>query len=246
MRFCLLFIFSVYSLCSFSQVILEPSLYSNMGGSATFGTMQIDFSVGEPVIQTASANGVTLTQGFHQPIKRFGFTDNAFKATYFSENTCRNKQTGVIKINTTGGLAPYYAYWSDIVDDSTIFQREDLAAGTYVIFVTDSYLGSDSLTVVIEETDDCVRAYTGITPNGDGANDSWYIINIDAFPENEVQIYSRWGNMVWETQNYNNESNYWSGQSKSSDRLPDGTYFFVIQNAGPKPIKGWVELTGDN
>ena len=92
--------------------------------------------------------------------------------------------------------------------------------------------------------DDCrvlacenVVIHNAFSPNGDGINDLFKIDNIDlttCYPENSVEIYNRWGILVFETVNYNNTTNYFDGTSrgrttvKESDGLPTGTYFYII------------------
>ena len=57
------------------------------------------------------------------------------------------------------------------------------------------------------------------SPNGDGINDFFVVENLQ-FYGNTVQILNRWGQVVYETNNYRNN---WRGTD-----LPDGTYFYVI------------------
>lgn len=79
-----------------------------------------------------------------------------------------------------------------------------------------------------ENTDDqdrCMPFYSNtMTPNGDGANDTFYIENIETFPNNHLIIYNRWGHKVYETNGYLNDWNgKWNGKP-----LPMGTYYFHI------------------
>lgn len=60
-----------------------------------------------------------------------------------------------------------------------------------------------------------------ITPNGDGSNDKFVIDGLSNFPNSQLIIYSRWGNKVFESNDYQND---WDG-----DNLADGTYFFVLR-----------------
>ncbi len=86
--------------------------------------------------------------------------------------------------------------------------------------------------------------YNGFTPNGDGVNEFFYIDHIERFTNNKVFIYNRWGNIVFETTNYNNLTNAWDGRVKGTV-VPNGTYFYVINlNDGSEPKKGWLEITG--
>ncbi|MBK9176325.1 MAG: gliding motility-associated C-terminal domain-containing protein [Flavobacteriales bacterium] len=59
-----------------------------------------------------------------------------------------------------------------------------------------------------------------ISPNGDQSNDYFVIRNIE-FWSNELSIYSRWGNKVYDVKNYRNQ---WK-----ADDLPDGTYYYVLR-----------------
>jgi len=85
--------------------------------------------------------------------------------------------------------------------------------------------------------------YPTISPNGDNHNDTWIIDGIDLFPNNRVEIFNRWGSVVYETQGYNNNDRLWSGQNKNGGELPDGTYFYSIDlGNSSKPLKGYLIL----
>lgn len=58
------------------------------------------------------------------------------------------------------------------------------------------------------------------TPNGDGINDFFTLINLDDYPGPSVKIYNRWGKLVYESESYQND---WDG-----DNLKEGTYFYVV------------------
>jgi gliding motility-associated-like protein len=84
--------------------------------------------------------------------------------------------------------------------------------------------------------------YTGLTPNGDGFNDVWVIDGIAGLRGVEVQIFNRWGALVWSSAEYNNTTNVWNGTGLNGESLPDGTYFYLIRN-NRAVKKGWIELT---
>ena len=86
-----------------------------------------------------------------------------------------------------------------------------------------------------------------ITRNGDQFNDHLHIENITEYPGNQVLIFNRWGNKVWETFGYENgitnKRFEGVGNTSSSGELPDGTYFYVINKGdGSAPVKGFVTL----
>jgi gliding motility-associated-like protein len=78
-----------------------------------------------------------------------------------------------------------------------------------------------------------VFAPQGISPNGDGKNDKLVIPGIQRMQPNHLTILNRWGQPVYEVDNYKND---WSGEApasrttllESDGRLPDGTYYYII------------------
>lgn len=79
--------------------------------------------------------------------------------------------------------------------------------------------------------------YNGFSPNDDKINDIWFIDGIHNFPENRVLIYNRWGDLVWEGKNYDNKNVFWDGANKNGRRLPDGTYYYVLEITNNTPRK---------
>jgi gliding motility-associated-like protein len=106
--------------------------------------------------------------------------------------------------------------------------------------------------VTMNINDDCivlpcsaVNIYNAMSPNGDGLNEFFNIENIedtDCYPSNSVEIYNRWGVLVYDVQNYDNSSKAFRGVSEGratinkSAELPTGTYFYIIQ---------YTTITGD-
>ena len=82
-----------------------------------------------------------------------------------------------------------------------------------------------------------------LTPNSDGYNDTWSIVNIERFQDAKIRVYNRWGNEVYSTNNYNND---WNGTSGSSGKaLPTGSYFYQIDQNGDGTVilSGWLYIT---
>ena len=83
----------------------------------------------------------------------------------------------------------------------------------------------------------------GFSPNGDGMNDRWVIPGIEAFPENQLYIYNRWGDLIFQAAPYLNE---WEGQANKgiggSDKIGDGVFFYVLITNDGEPIKGSIEM----
>jgi len=81
------------------------------------------------------------------------------------------------------------------------------------------------------ETGGNITVFNALSPNNDGKNESLIIQYIDVLPttqENTVTIYNRWGDEVWQGDNYDNTTVVFSGKSKSNNDLPTGIYFYKI------------------
>jgi gliding motility-associated-like protein len=78
-----------------------------------------------------------------------------------------------------------------------------------------------------------------ITPNGDGQNDKWVIGNIESYPDNQVTVFNREGNVVFQKTGYTND---WEG-TFNGKTLPDGAYFYVVKfDNSEKVLKGDLNI----
>jgi gliding motility-associated-like protein len=79
------------------------------------------------------------------------------------------------------------------------------------------------------------------SPNGDGVHDRWEIRYLESYPGCVIQIYNRYGQMVWRIENYN-ASRGWDGKINGRD-APVATYYYIIEpGSGRKPITGFVDI----
>ncbi|MCC9071586.1 DUF11 domain-containing protein [Flavobacterium sp. F-65] len=113
-------------------------------------------------------------------------------------------------------------------------------AGTYQITYTiceklNPVNCSTAVVTVIVNTIEDIDIYTHVTPNGDGDNDVFYIDGITKFPNNTVEIYNRWGVLVYQAKGYDNETVAFNGKSSgrttvnANDNLPEGTYYYIVR-----------------
>ena len=102
---------------------------------------------------------------------------------------------------------------------------------------------------LILQTRNCPpTVYNFITPNDDGANDTFFIAGLrNIFLNFKLEIYNRWGALVWEG---NNQTADWNGFSTKgtrimSDKLPTGTYYYILNLNDPDydaALTGFVYL----
>lgn len=92
----------------------------------------------------------------------------------------------------------------------------------------------------------CLVVYNEFSPNGDGVNDYFKIDCISRYPNNTLQVYNRWGNIVFEKRSYNND---WDGTPngraivQKEDQLPVGTYYYVLDlGDGSEPRTDWLYI----
>jgi len=81
-----------------------------------------------------------------------------------------------------------------------------------------------------------------ITPNGDGSNDVWEIPYINYFPNAELEIFDRWGRMIYRTENIEGEP--WDGNSMSGKKMPMDSYYYVIRlnEDNTEPLVGTINV----
>ncbi|MEP2667354.1 MAG: FG-GAP-like repeat-containing protein, partial [Cyclobacteriaceae bacterium] len=96
------------------------------------------------------------------------------------------------------------------------------------------------------EVDGEITAYNGISPNGDGQNDYFKIQNIQFLePVNTVTIYNRWGDKVFEMDNYNSDvqEKRFEGRQNDGKALPSGVYFYKVDfSSGREGLTGYLTL----
>jgi len=96
--------------------------------------------------------------------------------------------------------------------------------------VEDNYGCRNRDTITIRDCDPYVFLNdipTAITPNGDGVNDTWRIEKLEAYPDVEIEIFDRWGRMVFRSDR--GYSQPWDGNDMSGKPLPMDSYHFVIK-----------------
>ncbi len=77
------------------------------------------------------------------------------------------------------------------------------------------------------------------TPNGDGINETWLIQYLDTYPDNRVQVFTRTGQLVFESRGYKIP---WDGKLNGKP-LPFDTYYYVIEPGnGRTPVTGYVTI----
>ena len=171
------------------------------------------------------------------------------------------RNTGAFVINNIqpdDGLGPYFVSISlsgsnqsfDIVRDTIPRNRngelevtyQDLPTGSYIIAIENAIgceIAVGNPFVIPVNTD--VIIPNVFTPNGDGTNETFEIINIPGSGNGtEMLITNRWGKVVFESEDYyfnsEGDNSFWDGGDE-----PEGVYFYTVEIEGDT-FKGWVEI----
>jgi len=135
-------------------------------------------------------------------------------------DTIEADYTGSIELTVSGGSPPYTFVWSNGADTKDIF---GLGSGMYIVTITDGNLCEiiDSVEIIIP-----LIIPTLFTPNEDGYNDEWRITNIGDYDDITIEIFNRWGDVMFT----------YCGSGKGYYDSPwDGKY-----NGNPLPMSSFV------
>jgi gliding motility-associated-like protein len=108
----------------------------------------------------------------------------------------------------------------------------NLSIGSYQVTVTNSE--GCSLTKSIEIQSTICEIQNFISPNDDEFND---FFNLAGFDVEKLEIYNRWGKLVY---NQNDYINQWHGQNNVGKILPDSTYYYFAYLRSGEVKHGWV------
>ncbi|MFM2265087.1 MAG: hypothetical protein RLZ77_505 [Bacteroidota bacterium] len=209
-----------------STQVLLPSL-SNNSISGTWDPSTIDASIlGQTIYTFTPDNGQCARNSTFtvtvNPIPQFtisgGCDGNDFVLEIVEENQ---------NINTVE-----WYYNNNLIGqgNSIVISGE----GLYTAVATNA-LNCDNR-AQFDVTNDFCTIPKGVSANNDGDNDNFDLTNLNV---ERLQIFNRWGMVVYEQKNYTNQ---WDGRSSDGTELPDGTYFYSIEQRSGKIHTGWVYL----
>ena len=154
----------------------------------------------------------------------------------------------------------YYAPFEDspfeLIDsvlESSITEyihRPDLGiAGCYAVTALDTFYNESAFSNIIC-VDNCpiYELPNTFTPNNDGQNDLFIPYPYCFIEEVEFQVFNRWGELVFETNDPNLE---WNGNNLRGNPLPSGTYYYTCKIfeqrvsgivERPELLSGFIEL----
>lgn len=146
---------------------------------------------------------------------------------------------GTAEVKITDGADPFTFLWSN---GGTTREVKDLSVGDYWVKITDSN-NRDTILYTTIEAQECIAvAPNYFTPNDDGYNDTWSISHLDVYPDFELNVYNRWGQLV---HYQHKEFTPWTGKSLGIIPVADGAYYYILfydVSNKEKFIKGSVSI----
>ncbi|MCP4521611.1 MAG: T9SS type B sorting domain-containing protein, partial [Cytophagales bacterium] len=136
-----------------------------------------------------------------------------------------------------GNIALDYTYVTDLGEDSLKYKICDDSLNCLEAYLKIKVLPPFELeeNPFIE-----IDVFNAVSPNDDGVQDFLlveYLFEyneeteevIERFPGNKLTIFDRWGKIVAEIENYDNDENRWEGTDSDGKKVPPGTYFYAFR-----------------
>jgi gliding motility-associated-like protein len=228
---------SMLALTNFGR---RPYVYSwsnGMGGlndsiisySAT-QTSTIAVTVTDACNNTSSPDSVRYVVPTYQPVSVLSRADTTVCPGFVLN----------LPASATGGSGTYSYSWNSNADPITQSSGGEgtvtvNSSGIYTLTATDDCQNSDIVTINIEMLPGCeVDEVNVFTPNGDGKNENLVFKSLEYFPNSKLVIFNRWGEKVYENDNYKND---WNGENMHS-----GTYYYNLTIPNSETKTGFFKL----
>lgn len=236
-----------------APVCQEASSFTLTGASDVFG-----------LPGTGEYSGDGVSNGEFTPVLA-GTGPRTIRYTYTTTNGCVDFEERDIVVNPTPIISFGNQPTINILEGDVLKLNPAITFGASYLWTPSTYLNSatsatpsgtplDDILYNLRVTSDkgcvntqsvfvkVVRRYVvpnTFTPNNDGNHDRFEIENLAFYPDVRVRIFSRSGQIVYESYGYNTP---WDGKFKGQD-CPFGTYYYVIETGGGRgPRTGYVTI----
>jgi hypothetical protein len=165
---------------------------------------------------------------------------------------CKELGATLASINTNGLVMDWYDSMTGTtpLPSDYVLQDGDVLYGAAFNAITNCE-SSERITIEIDIVDTNLKYFNLITIDENQNNKALKIVGIEDFPINSIEIYNRYGELVWAGNNYDNSTIVFQGMANVSgvvsknSYLPSGTYFFILQypnTCQQTELKGFIHL----
>lgn len=145
---------------------------------------------------------------------------------------CDQESDGIILFTeVNGGIPPYQFNWNNNSfpdNDSISISSSELNPhiNIFNLSITDQCEKTINLEPIVVDNQCALEVPNIITINADGINEFFLIKNLEDFDQVRLNIFNRWGNLVYENPHYLND---WNGVDQYGNYLHDGVYFYRVE-----------------
>ncbi|CAM4250795.1 choice-of-anchor J domain-containing protein [Flavobacterium terrigena] len=236
--------------------VLVPASGFTTGGtySATPAGLSIDANTGAINLQNSSVGNYVITYNLVANGCTLSGTSTANievinEVTFTIESVCENQNMLLNVIATNGSDLSSVVYtWQNANGTAVGTNSPQFNIGEYltqnpsisfpttftVLVDSEGCINSEQITL---DGNNCGMIPKGISPNGDGDNDTFDLTGLGV---KELSIINRYGMEVFSFSG--KYTNQFAGSTNDGKHLPDGTYFYSISFENGKAVTGWVYI----
>ncbi len=137
-------------------------------------------------------------------------------------------ESTTLNVSVTGNIVSYQWKPSTGLNNATI--KDPVASPSFTTVYTLDVIddnkceASGSIKITVSGGTSKILVPNAFSPNGDGINDTWIITNLSVYPGATVDVFNRYGQPVFHSENSNKA---WDG-TYNGKALPVGTYYYII------------------
>ncbi|MBA4411435.1 MAG: Ig-like domain-containing protein [Bacteroidota bacterium] len=147
---------------------------------------------------------------------------------------------------------PLQGFATVSADSLIVYSPEESYIGQdeFIYQVCDYFQNCDNAKVLVFINDAPFFIPEAFSPNSDGINDKFEIKGLAKYNTVQIEIFNRWGNIVYQSNNYGNkigQSGFWDGTATNGVRIgsgpvPSGTYYYILTLNGKEKISKSIYL----